>query len=341
MKHAYLLALPLLLAAAQDAPPAPYALATLNIQQGGTRDAEGVYRGGTFHLVDSFTPPAEHGPRDALIAFEGPGWESDRVAYRLYLDERNVPDIYGKRLPRPVLPFIGQGKDDYHAMADWGQDILQVNQSLGAGGIGVWRQNPETKKWGVTQLGRSRISASIVNTPGRASVRVTSLGFAGDGGPANLIATYSIMPLSRITEVEATTNGRVPQMIAGIIRHPGVEIVSGKSGKWSFIGTWGVQSLAKDELGMVLFYRTDAASPLRGETDISIRFCDRHHFRYAFAAAWIQEPGAPRTLAAFEAWARSAAAEFDHADALPEDDPCIFVSGIHVGPVAGPSPKQR
>lgn len=316
MKAMLILALPLLLAAAQDAPKS-YALATLNVQQGGTRDAEGIHRGGTFHLVERFDVPAEHGPRDALIAFEGPGWESDKVAYRLYLDERNVPDIYGKRLPRPVLPVIGQGKDDYHAMADWGQDILQVNQSLGAGGIGVWRN-------GVTQLGKSQISARILNVPGRSGVNVKSVGFAGDGGPANLTASYFIAAGSRITDVEAITTGAVPRMIAGIIRHPGVEIVAGKAGKWSYIGTWGVQSLAKDELGMVLFYRTDTASLVTGETDISVEFCDKHHFRYAFAAAWIQEPGGPKTMAAFDAWAASVTAEFDRDDTAPAAErPCV------------------
>lgn len=330
MKRALLLGLPLLLMAAQDAPPAAYALATLNVQQGGTRDAEGVYRGGTFTLVGSFTPPAEHGPRDALIAFEGPGWESDKVAYRLYLDERNVPDIYGKKLPRPVLPHIGQGKDDYHAMADWGQDILQVNQSLGTGGIGVMRDGK------VTQLGKSRISAMVINAPERAAVLVTSLGFAGTDGPADMTATYSIAAGSRITEVEANVRGSVPEMIAGIIRHPSVALVSGKAGKWSYVGTWGVQSLAKDELGMVLFYRTDSVEqtqPRIGATDISISFCRPSHFRYAFAAAWIQEPGAPKTLAAFDAWARSAAAEFDRTDQVPEDDPCILIKGFTTGPV--------
>lgn len=317
MKAALLLGLPLLLMAAQDA-PAPYALATLNVQQGGTRDAEGVYRGGSFHLVDSFTPPAEHGPRDALIAFEGPGWESDKVAYRLYLDERNVPDIYGKKLPAPVLPRIGQGKDDYHAMADWGQDILQVNQSLGAGGIGVWRG-------GVTQLGKSQISAMVVNAPGRAAVRVTSLGFAGKNGPADLSAVYALPAGSRITEVTADVRGSVPEMIAGIIRHPEVEIVRGSTGRWAYIGTWGVQSLAKDELGMVLFYRLDSVGAVDvGATDISIGFCDPRHFRYAFAAAWIQEPGAPKTLAAFDAWAKSATGEFDRADEAPAATPCTM-----------------
>ena len=102
-----------------SAPPAP--LATLNVRQ-----ADGSYK-----LVDRFDVPADHKIHDGQVAMEGPGWESDKVAYRLYLDERNVPDIYGKKLPHPVLPTIGMGKDDYHSMAPWGQDIFQVDQSLG------------------------------------------------------------------------------------------------------------------------------------------------------------------------------------------------------------------
>jgi len=317
MKAALILALPLLLMAAQDA-PAPYALATLNVQQGGTRDAEGVYRGGAFHLVERFDAPAEHGPRDALIAFEGPGWESGLVAYRLYLDERNVPDIYGKKLPGPILPRIGQGKDDYHSMADWGMDILQVDQTLGAGGIGVWRGK-------VTQLGRSRISASVVNAPGRSSVRVTSLGFAGKDGPANLTATYSIEPGSRITDVEATVDGAVPEMIAGIIRHKGTRVVMGSAGKWSYIGTWGEQSLAKDGLGMMLFYRTDTVGGVEvGETDISLHFCNPKAFRYAFAAAWVQEPHAPKTQVAFQVWATQMAQLYDRFDKDAAAPGCVI-----------------
>lgn len=313
---AALLALPLLLMAGGDVHD-PYALATLKVQQGGTRGDDGVYRGGVFRAVFDFTPPTDHGPRNGLIAFEGPGWESDLVAYRLYLDERNVPDIFGKKLPDPVLPKIGQGKDDYHVMADWGQDILQVNQSLGAGGIGVWRDGK------VTQLGPAQVSASITHLPQQAAVSVNSRDFAGEDGPASLAATYSIRAGSRITDVDAIVTGAVPRMIAGIIRHPRVRVVRGSAGKWSYIGTWGVQSLAKDELGMVLFYRTDSTTePMVGKTDISIQFCDRNRFRYAFAAAWVQEPAAPKTLAAFRDWATSAAAHYDRGDVAPAVTPC-------------------
>ena len=156
MKHAlWLLAAPLLIAAGQDsAPPAP--LATLNVRQ-----ADGGYK-----LVDRIDVPADHRIHDGLIAMEGPGWESDRIAYRLYLDERNVPDIYGKKLPGNVLPTIGMGKDDYHSMAPWGQDIFQVDQSLGMGGIGVLRGGV------ATQLGKAKIRFES----GRATIDKDSMG---------------------------------------------------------------------------------------------------------------------------------------------------------------------
>ncbi|HEU5286136.1 MAG TPA: DUF4861 family protein, partial [Sphingomicrobium sp.] len=178
---------------------------------------------------------------------------------------------------------------------------------LGAGGIGVWRGK-------VTQLGPSRISASIVNGRGQASVRVVSAGFAGKGGPATLDATYSIAAGSRITRVDATITGAVPDMIAGLIRHPGVELVSGRTDHWAFAGTWGNQSLAKDDLGMVLFYRHDRAEVQVGDTDISIHFCNPKALHYAFAAAWSQEAGGLRTRQAFEAWAMQVIAQFERTD---------------------------
>lgn len=301
MKRVILLA-PLLLAA-QDA-PGGIARATLNVQQGGTRYDDGVYRGGTFKLVERFDPPADHGPRDALIAFEGPGWESDKVAYRLYLDDRNVPDVFGKKLPAPVLDKIGMGKDDYHAPAAWGMDILQVNDTLGAGGIGVMRDGQ------VTQLGPSTISASIANLPGRAEVRVENRGFKGYNGPAHLSTRYAIAAGSRLTHVEARASGQVPQMVAGVILHPGTQVLEGGKAKWRYLASWGKQSLARDGLGLALFYSTDyvdSAGTLDG--NLALTFCDPGRIRYAFAAAWVQEPGAPKTAAQFRKWLDDTVAE--------------------------------
>lgn len=296
MKSLFLLAaaMPLLLAAGQDT-PAPAPLATLNVRQ-----ADGSYQS-----VDRYVVPADHKIHDGKIAFEGPGWESDKVAYRLYLDERNVPDIYGKKLPGAVLPSIGQGKDDYHSMADWGQDIFQVNQSLGMGGIGVIRGGR------ATQLGPARITARVFNTPERATVLVENRGFAGEDGPADLSTTYRIGAGSRITHVEARVSGKVPAMAAGLTLHPGVSrIASPKRGAWRYIATWGEQSLAKDGLGIALFYPADEVAETGADDQtLYVRFCDPRNIRYAFAAAWVQEPGAPKTERAFRKWLDDTAAE--------------------------------
>ncbi len=39
--------------------------------------------------------PPEHKDHSWFIRYEGPEWESDKVGYRFYLDQRNVIDVFG------------------------------------------------------------------------------------------------------------------------------------------------------------------------------------------------------------------------------------------------------
>lgn len=58
---------------------------------------------------------------------EGPGWENDKVAFRLYFDMRNTVDIYGKRIPAMVMDTVGANPaSSYHNLSNWGMDILHV-----------------------------------------------------------------------------------------------------------------------------------------------------------------------------------------------------------------------
>lgn len=77
-----------------------------------------------------------HGQTKYLFQFEGPGWENDRVGFRNYFDKRNGMDIFGKTTEAMVLQKVGIG-EDYHALQDWGMDILKVGASLGAGSIAL------------------------------------------------------------------------------------------------------------------------------------------------------------------------------------------------------------
>ena len=86
--------------------------------------------------VDYVATPPNYKPGDNLITYEGPGWESQMVGYRLYLDGRNAIDVFGKKTTDMILKQVGRG-DDYHQIQPWGMDILKVGASLGSGGFGV------------------------------------------------------------------------------------------------------------------------------------------------------------------------------------------------------------
>jgi rhamnogalacturonyl hydrolase YesR len=272
--------------------------AVLNVREGGTLQ-DNAFKGGVFHLRKDFKVPAGHTGHDGLIAFEGLGWESDKVAYRLYLDDRNATDIYGKKLPRPVLQSIGQGTADYHAMADWGQDILQVDRSLGIGGIG------EVRDGKASQLGSGQVVGHVANEgPVSASATVENLGF--NGGATSLVTRYRIHAGSALTFVDAKGTGMSGPVAAGIVHHKGMTVLQPDkpSGGWSYIATWGRQSLAGDDLGLVLFFPEEAVATRfndDGQT-LFVTFKNAAKVRYAFAQTWVQDATGVRDLDGFKAY---------------------------------------
>ncbi len=87
--------------------------------------------------------PAVHVDHDALFQHEGPGWESDKIGYRFYLDARNRVDIFGKKVPDMVLNTVGlhdlvaNHNESYESMMEWGMDNFNVGTSLGIGSIAM------------------------------------------------------------------------------------------------------------------------------------------------------------------------------------------------------------
>ncbi|GAB3648456.1 hypothetical protein GCM10028791_12250 [Echinicola sediminis] len=73
---------------------------------------------------------------------DGPTWENDKVGFRHYFDGRNAKDLFGKKTsamsPENVgIDAAGAVEDNYHAMHDWGRDILAVGNSVGLGGMAL------------------------------------------------------------------------------------------------------------------------------------------------------------------------------------------------------------
>jgi len=254
----------------------------------------------TYQLRDSYTVPAGHTIGDGAMAFEGLGWESELAGYRLYLDERMAIDLFGKKAPANVLQTVGIGGDTYHEMAPWGMDILKVGETVGIGGLGRLRNGK------AVQLGASQIRVTLDNADpheARATLRNDGL----DGGRTNLLTELAIRGGSALTRVSAHAEKATSDpFLTGLIKPEGVEVIQGEADAtgWAYVATWGKQSLAGDELGMVVYYRPDevTGAPADDGHSLYVTFKDAAHMHYAFGYAWIQDQQGIKTVDEFKSW---------------------------------------
>ena len=276
------------------------------------KDGHTVYKGGEIKNVETASF-AMHWEHDGLMLHEGPGWESDRVAYRLYLDHRAVTDLFAKKRPELVMHNVGRDSS-YHIMADWGMDILEVGESLGDGSIGVLRDNK------ATQIGPfAKITADqVANGPILAGYEVTTKDWDFAGKKQDLTARYVIAAGSRLTEITGKTAAGLP-MVAGIVKHKDVAILTPSDPKgraWAYIGSWGHQSLAdkSDLLGLAFFYPVaDVRETGDDGNSLYALYADSKKPIHAYAgAAWPQELGGIANEEQFRHWLEDTAESLSH-----------------------------
>lgn len=276
--------------AVKETPTAePSTYAELSIKQGGEWN-ENVYEGGTeFVNIDQLRVPDQHTDHSYYIRYEGPGWESKQVGYRLYLDWRNAIDIFGKTNDSLVLTGVGQdGFDSYHEMSDWGMDILKVGKSLGIGSIGRIVDNEVHHFQEVDST-----LASVSNENDHSSVLINYHGWLTPGAKIDLSSNLSIKGETRLTTHKIQSSEAIEGLCTGIVIHEGTNNLSNADtdGEWAFIATYGEQTLVPDQLGMAIFYRkSDVAEVKDGEFDHLIIFHPTTEpVTYMFMGAWEKE----------------------------------------------------
>ncbi len=124
-------------------------------------------RGG--HAAPPLRVPAAH-RRQVRHRYEGPGWESEETAWRIYFDKRNAIDLYGKRRPGLYLDLFASPEYIYHMESPFGRDIYGIGKALGVAGIGALvdgKAQPVAevadRKWRVVGTARSdRCSSSNI-----------------------------------------------------------------------------------------------------------------------------------------------------------------------------------
>lgn len=233
-----------------------------------------------LRVPDNFTDHAYY------IKYEGPGWESDKVAFRFYLDWRNGIDVFGKKTPQIVLPFVGvDGYDNYHNMADWGMDNMKVGKSLGIGSIAMW----DGEKAERVEKRDSVFCYITADGKIRSQVATDYYGWTVKDTKCNLKSLISIDAGSRASHMELLTDKSVKNLATGIIKSKNAEFFkSDNSKEWSYIATFGKQSLNNDMQGLVIFYKTAQLAELTEDAlnHVVVLKPDNGYVEYYFMPTW-------------------------------------------------------
>jgi hypothetical protein len=265
--------------------------AELSIKTGGEWK-DSIYNGGKFENILFLRVPDEHSDHSSYIRYEGPGWESDKIGYRFYLDWRNAIDIFGKKTDTLVLQNVGQdGFGSYHEIAPWGVDILKVGESLGMGSIGYWFNN-KSERVAVTDSIYCEINYSGIL---ESKITTTYFGWKAGDYKSNLISRLSIQAGSRMTRHDLELSAGLDNLCTGIVKLPEAEYIFPESsyGEWTWIATYGKQTLEGDLLGMAILYKTKDLIRLAEDEDDYVVVLKplENKLTYYFLAAWEQEPG--------------------------------------------------
>lgn len=273
---------------AQDLQISKRTQAEVSIKQGGEWQDK-KYLGGSFKNVTQVTPPPQYTDHSEYIRYEGPGIESDKIGYRVYLDWRNGFDIFGKKTEQMVLQKVGQdGYQSYHEMADWGADILKVGSSLGAGGYGYWNGSDVVL---VSDTGPRSVKIDV-DGPLYSGMTISYPQWNTGKQVVDLAADLSMRAGSPVVDVNLSTSSPLDNIAVGLVAHPGTELITGDldiTGEaWSYVASVGKQSLFDDTLGMfVLFKKRDFVQQTRDKSSYVVVLEPRGNtLQYAFGALW-------------------------------------------------------
>jgi hypothetical protein len=257
----------------------------------------------TYVPIKELDLPASHTIGNKYFPYEGIGWENELIGYRLYIDERSIPDVFGKKTPGIALSKMDY-RNKYHEMSDWGMDAMHVGPSQGIGGLGLIRDGK------LNRFGKgAKVRAEVIRKEGnQVAFNIIHNQVPLDGGKLGSVNTrYSMRTGSPLTFVQVKkTNLGNNRFASGLVWHKDsrlIEDASKKKGGWTYIASWGEKwSQNKDALGIALFYRQGDAErrPIENETYPIVFTTAKPN--YAFAAVWEQGPEGVKTEAEFRSW---------------------------------------
>jgi hypothetical protein len=262
--------------------------AEISVKEGGKWEGR-KYIGGTFKNVEKLKLAPEHTDHSFDIRYEGPGWESNKIGYRLYLDWRNAIDIFGKKTEAIILPQVGQdGFDSYHEMSDWGSDILKAGKGIGIGSIDRYLNKQRLHFYEVDST-----IAKVENKAKSSGVKINYYGWKSSSDKIDFTSELAINPDQRYTKHTIQASQAIAGICTGIVKQKNTEVLKkvSRNKKWAYLATYGAQTLVPDKLGMAIFYEIKTI-----ESEVDAEFDHLLIFKpttkptsFYFLGAWEQE----------------------------------------------------
>lgn len=174
--------------------------------------------------------------------FEGLGWESERVAFRIYFDPRNAIDIYGKRRPTLQLSMYASPDYGYHDESPEGRDIFRVGDAIGIGGVAAMVNGKLVKVADV----RERKWRILASGPVRTIVELEYDGWNAAGKIIHLKSRITQWAGERGFEHTISADcGDDFTFVTGLTARPEIPAInSPKDARSMWVATWGKQVVA-------------------------------------------------------------------------------------------------
>ena len=172
---------------------------------------------------------------------DGMGWESKRDSFRLYFDQRNAIDLYGK--PRPSLQLERYATPGYiyHNYSPDGRDIYLVADALGIGAPAAWINGAAQH---VSQVD-SRNWRIISRGPVRAIVELDYQGWKIAGKSVNLVVRVTQWAGERgFTQTITSTDAGDLVFATGLTQQQGIAALRSNGGADpAWLAMWGEQAV--------------------------------------------------------------------------------------------------
>ena len=184
----------------------------------------------------------------------GVAFESEIMAFRLYFDDKQTVDLYGKKVPRLEIEESLWYPTDEQLAQDYGDDILRVSGSVGLGTLKPWNGK---KAVHYTKFKR-RTQRILAAGPVRTVCELVLEGWEHDGITTDITFRYILFAGHRDCVVEVTANTDIDNIVTGVQKVNG-----GKQGLLSeqdMVGCWGTDwpvndtvKYAKETVGLGVY----------------------------------------------------------------------------------------